>query len=136
MCADLLLQAEAATLVGWLACSSNENACSIGSFDSFISYIAILMGSTSARVQKQASLLAPTPSRSTQPNLFGRLAGLCVRFVSVATAQRSPVCKCMLAARNSLKFLPHHIPVMIGLRVLFLQPLVAMIPQRSYMLAG
>ena len=55
MCADLQLQAEAATLVGWLACSSSENACAIGSFDSFVSYVAILMGSTSSRVQKQAS---------------------------------------------------------------------------------
>jgi len=53
MCADLQLQAEAVTLVGWLACSSSENACAIGSFDSFVSYVAILMGSTSARVQKQ-----------------------------------------------------------------------------------
>jgi hypothetical protein len=55
MCADLQLQAEAVTLVGWLACSSNDNACAIGSFDSFVSYVAILMGSTSSRVQKQAS---------------------------------------------------------------------------------
>ena len=55
MCADLQLQAEAVTLVGWLACSSIENACAIGSFDSFVSYVAILMGSTSSRVQKQAS---------------------------------------------------------------------------------
>lgn len=54
MCADLQLQAEAVTLVGWLACSSVENACAICNFDSFVSYVAILMGSTSARVQKQA----------------------------------------------------------------------------------
>jgi hypothetical protein len=65
MCADLQLQAEAVALIGWLACSSHENACAIGNFDSFISYIAILMGSTSARVQKQASDLAhSTPAKS------------------------------------------------------------------------
>lgn len=63
MCADLQLQAEAVTLVGWLACSSNENACAIGNFDSFVSYVAILMGSTSARVQKQAC------ARTRQPSL-------------------------------------------------------------------
>jgi hypothetical protein len=54
MSADLQLQAEAVTLVGWLACSSSDNACAVGSFDSFVSYVAILMGSTSSRVQKQA----------------------------------------------------------------------------------
>ena len=63
MCADLQLQAEAVTLVGWLACSSVENACAICNFDSFVSYVAILMGSTSARVQKQVRV-CPTARRA------------------------------------------------------------------------
>ena len=72
MCADLQLQAEAATLVGWLACSSSENACAIGSFDSFVSYIAILMGSTSSRVQKQVTRtrLSSSSARAQMPAIY------------------------------------------------------------------
>jgi hypothetical protein len=128
MCADLQLQAEAVTLVGWLACSSNDNACAIGSFDSFVSYVAILMGSTSSRVQKQAS--SPTVLLSHTNGIFRLHSHTCLSgvlgYVRVERRQQSRenhqrTSVSLPSAKIRLKPLSHSMADTIALRVRLLR---------------